>query len=93
MTREQAFHDCKAFNDQRIGKADKSFVRGAFREEKLAKVLVDGDDNALFSKGPTENRSIAWIGPALPNLRHIVSEFAQARSEPHASTAINKKLQ
>ena len=93
MTREQAFHDLKALSDRRIGKADKSFVRGAFREEKLAKVLVDGDDNAPFSEAPTENRSIAWIGPTLPNLGHIVPEFAQARSEAHASTAIDKKLQ
>jgi hypothetical protein len=93
MTGEKAFHDFKALNGRRIGKADKSFVRGAFRKEKLAKVLVDGDDNALFSEAPTENRSITRIGAALPNFRHIMSEFAQAGSEAHASTAIDKKLQ
>lgn len=93
MTREQALHDSNALNNRRIRKADQSFVRGAFREEKLAKVLVDRNDNTIFSKAPTENRSIAGIGAALPNLRHIMSEFTQAHSESHASTAIDKKLQ
>lgn len=76
-----------------IRERDQTLVGRFLSEKKLAEILVDRDNDALFGYASSEDCSITGIGATVPNLGHIVSKLSQSRGDADASATVDKKLQ
>ena len=61
------------------------------QEDEAAEVLVQRNQDSLFSRDPGEKRSIARIRPECPGLENIVSLFLEPVGEAATCTAVDQK--
>lgn len=86
---ENALHKENPLVRRNVGKPDQPTMGVRTMEDQLQKVLVQGDEDPVLSRGCREQLPIPGIGP--DDLRDIMSLLSQPYGDSSAGTAVDEE--
>lgn len=92
MSLQDLRHQLNALLRRSIGQPDNATMRGSFEKHQFAEVRVNGNENALFARGPLEQHPVPGIGSAFPGLDHVMPLRTEPVGEPPAGTTVDQEL-
>lgn len=89
---QHIFEQLLSFGTGQIFQSQEAAVGFPLTPDHLFKVLICGDDNALFTSGPAQNLFIPHLGIAVGHLNYIVTSLHQPSCYSPAGVDVYQKF-
>jgi hypothetical protein len=77
MGGEETLHQIDSLLCGHIRKSEETTMECVVNKQKLPEIFVDGDQNPIVVRRPTEKRSVSRVGPKFAGLHHIITLAAK----------------
>lgn len=92
MLGKDGLHQRDPLPDRDIGQPDHSGMSFARGENQLSEVLVHGDDDPPFRRGPGQEGPVSRIGASLLGFKDVMALLTQPFRQAPAGAAVNQEF-
>lgn len=92
MLGEDGLHQRDPLPDRDIGQPDHSGMSFARGKDQLSEVLVHGDEDPPFRRGPGQEGPVSRIGASLLGFKDVMALLAQPFRQAPAGAAVNQEI-